>query len=47
MYTLEDYEKARAGLWAVQARRENSSGSNPDNYQADLKASKWPTRSHE
>lgn len=47
MYTLQDYEKAKAELRAVQTRWENYSGNNPDKYQADLKAARSRIRAIE
>ena len=38
MYTLEDYEKAKAGLARWNAAWDNYTGNNPDKYHADIKA---------
>ena len=38
MYTLEDYENAKAELARWNERGNNYTGNNPDKYQADIKA---------
>ena len=37
MYTLEDYEKARAELTLWNERWDNYTGNNPDKYQTDIR----------
>jgi hypothetical protein len=44
MYTIEDYEEARAELRRWDERWANYSGNNPDKYQADLKAARKKVR---
>lgn len=44
MYTLEDYENAKAELASWNERWENYSGNNPDKYQADIKAAERKVR---
>lgn len=44
MYTLDDYEKAKAELQGWLQRWENYSGNNSNKYQADIKAARAKVR---
>ena len=47
MYTLEDYENAKAELARWSELENNYMGNNPDKYQADIKATRRKVREME